>query len=310
MQYRVLGATGLRVSVLSYGASPLGGVFGDVSESDGIRTVHAALDGGINFIDVSPYYGHTKAETVLGKALQSVARDKYYLATKVGRYGENEFDFSAARVTHSVDESLQRLNTDYVDIIQCHDIEFTSLEQIVNETLPALREVVQAGKARFVGITGLPLKVFREVLSRTEVDTILSYCHYALNDTSLETLLPFLEEKRAGIINASPLSMGLLTDKTSLPDWHPAPAELRAACAEAAAHCKARGVDISQLAVQFAVANPAIHTTLVGTAKAENIEKNIAWASEPLDEELLRDVEKILSPIKNQTWPSGLPENN
>ncbi|HEX8236385.1 MAG TPA: aldo/keto reductase [Abditibacteriaceae bacterium] len=310
MQYRVLGATGLRVSVLSYGASPLGGVFGDVTESDGIRTVHTALDGGINFIDVSPYYGLTKAETVLGKALKSVSRDKYYLATKVGRYGEDEFDFSRERVTRSVDESLQRLGVDYVDIIQCHDIEFVSLDKIVNEALPALREVVRAGKARFIGITGLPLKIFPEVLGRAEVDTILSYCHYALNDTSLETLLPFLKEKRVGIINASPLSMGLLTNKTSLPDWHPAPAELRAACAQAAKHCQARGADISKLAVQFAVANEAIHTTLVGTAKAENIQKNIAWADEPLDEELLSDVQRMLSPIKNQTWPSGLPENN
>jgi aryl-alcohol dehydrogenase-like predicted oxidoreductase len=310
MRYRVLGATGLRVSVLSYGASPLGGVFGDVSESDGIRTVHTAIDGGINFIDVSPYYGHTKAETVLGKALRSIPRDKYYLATKVGRYGENEFDFSAERVTRSVDESLQRLGVEYLDIIQCHDIEFTSLDQIVNETLPALRAVVQKGKARFIGITGLPLKVFREVVDHTEVDTILSYCHYALNDTSLETLLPLLQEKKAGIINASPLSMGLLTNKTALPDWHPAPAELRVACARVAEFCQKRGVDISRLAVQFAVANEAIHTTLVGTAKAENIEKNIAWADEVLDRELLREVQKILSPIKNQTWPSGMPENN
>jgi aryl-alcohol dehydrogenase-like predicted oxidoreductase len=197
-----------------------------------------------------------------------------------------------------------------VDIIQCHDIEFVSLDQIINETLPALREVVQSGKARFVGITGLPLKVFSEVLGRAEVDTILSYCHYALNDTSLETLLPLLQEKNLGVINASPLSMGLLTNKTSLPDWHPAPEELRAACAQAAEFCQKRGVDISKLAVQFAVANEALHTTLVGTAKAKNIEQNIAWAGEPLDEELLRDIQKILSPIKNQTWPSGLPENN
>jgi L-galactose dehydrogenase len=310
MQYRVLGATGLRVSVLSYGASPLGGVFGDVTQSEGIRTVHAAVDGGINFIDVSPYYGHTKAETVLGKALQSVSRDQYYLATKVGRYGENEFDFSAARVTRSVDESLSRLGVDYVDIIQCHDIEFVPLDQIINEALPALREVVQNGKARFIGITGLPLKVFSEVLGRTELDTILSYCHYALNDTSLETLLPLFEEKNVGIINASPLSMGLLTNKTSLPEWHPSPPQIREACAEAVQFCQSRGVDIAKLAVQFTVANPAIHTTLVGTAKAENIEKNIAWADEPLDEELLRDVQKILSPIKNHTWPSGLPESN
>src|SRR3954454_6599687 len=106
MLYRPLGRTGLEVSILSYGASPLGSVFRDVDEAEGIRTVHTALDLGINFIDVSPYYGLTRAETLLGKALRGIPRERYYLATKVGRYGEDSFDFSAGRVTRSVDESL------------------------------------------------------------------------------------------------------------------------------------------------------------------------------------------------------------
>src|SRR5437763_17112478 len=106
MEYRPLGNTGLQVSALGYGASPLGSVFRPIDEAEGIRTVHLALDLGINFIDVSPYYGLTKAETVLGKALATVPRDRFTLATKVGRYGENDFDFSAARVMASVDESL------------------------------------------------------------------------------------------------------------------------------------------------------------------------------------------------------------
>lgn len=309
MQYRPLGGTGLSVSVLSYGASPLGGVFGDVNEAEGMQTVHAALDLGINFIDVSPYYGLTKAETVLGRALAGVARDRYYLATKVGRYGENTFDFSAERVTRSVDESLQRLGVEYVDLIQCHDIEFGSLDQIVEETLPALETVRAAGKARFIGITGYPLNIFRHVLERASVDTILSYCRYSLNDTALEGLLPFLRERGVGIINASPLSMGLLTERGA-PAWHPAPEELKSACAAAAAHCRARGTDIAQLAVQFAVSNPAIATTLVGTASRENIEKNVAWAGSPPDPELLAEVQAILQPVQNLAWPSGRPENS
>lgn len=309
MQYRVLDGTGWRVSVLSYGASPLGGVFGEVDESAGIRTVRAALEGGINFLDVSPYYGLTKAETVLGRALKDVPRDSYYLATKVGRYGADEFDFSAARVTKSVDESLARLGVDYVDLIQCHDIEFGSLDRIIDETLPALRRVVESGKARRIGITGLPLKVFRAVLERAEIDTILSYCHYALNDSSLEELLPTLREKQVGVINASPLSMGLLSGKTALPDWHPAPQEVREACFRAAEHCRSKGADIARLAIQFAVANPNICTTLVGTGSEENIRRNIAWSDEPLDLELLREVQEILAPIHNRSWPSGREEN-
>src|SRR5437588_5841913 len=131
MIQRPLGRTGLQLSALSYGASPLGNVFRPIDEAEGIRTVHTALDLGINFIDVSPYYGLTKAETVLGKALATVPRDRYHLATKVGRYGENEFDFSAARVTRSIEESLGRLGVETIDLIQCHDVEFGDLNQVV-----------------------------------------------------------------------------------------------------------------------------------------------------------------------------------
>ncbi|UCC53851.1 MAG: aldo/keto reductase [Anaerolineaceae bacterium] len=311
MEYRELGNTGLEVSAISFGASSLGSVFRQINESDGIRTVHMAVDLGINLIDVSPYYGLTKAETVLGKALQQIPRDSYYLATKVGRYGEriDAFDFSAERATASVDESLARLQVETIDIIQCHDIEFGALDQVVDETIPALRRLQEAGKVRFVGITALPLNAFRYVLDRIPVDTILSYCRYSLNDTGLLSLVPLCEEKGTGIINASPLSMGLLTNRGT-PDWHPAPDDIKNACAEAARFCDAKGVDIAQLAVQFSVAHPAFATTIVGTANPDNIVKNVSWAQTPIDQDLLADVQAILAPVQNKTWPSGRPENN
>jgi len=309
MRYRDLGQTGLRVSVLSYGASPLGSVFRAIDEAEGMRAVHAALDLGVNLIDVSPYYGLTRAETVLGKALRGVPRGRYYLATKVGRYGEASFDFSAVRVTASLDESLARLGVDYVDLLQCHDIEFADLDQIVNETLPALRRLQAQGKARFVGITGLPLSIFRSVLDRADVDAVLSYCHYCLNDDSLTALLPYLQLRGVGVINASPLCMGLLSDRGA-PAWHPASARLKAAAAEAAAFCRRQGADISKLAIQFSVANPSIATTLVGTASPTNLERNVRWIDEPIDASLLAAVQRILAPVHNETWPSGRPENN
>ena len=309
MEYRVLGKTGLKVSALSFGASSLGSVFRPVDEAEGIRAVQTALDLGINLIDVSPYYGLTRAETVLGKALKEIPRDQYYLATKVGRYGDDLFDFSAKRVTASVDESLARLNVDYVDIIQCHDIEFGDLDQVVNETLPALRKLEEGGKVRFVGVTGLPLKIFRYMLERAELDTILSYCHHSLNDTALDALVPDLKVKQVGIINASPLSMGLLSDRGA-PDWHPASAEIKAACARAAAFCRERGTDLSKLALQFSVAHPDLATTLVGTASPENMAKNVRWVEEPMDLDLLAQVMQMLESIHNKTWPSGRPENN
>ena len=217
MKYRTLGHTGLKVSVLGFGGSSLGNAFREIDDTEGIRTVHVAVDNGINLIDTAPFYGLTKAETVLGKALREIPRDKYLLATKVARYGykEEDFDFSAARVTRSVDESLARLGVDYVDFIQVHDMEFGSTKQIVTETIPALREVQRAGKARFVGITCLPIQLFLEVMDRVDVDQVQSYCHYCLNDTALADLLPYLQESGVAVFNSAPLAMRLLSARGS-----------------------------------------------------------------------------------------------
>ena len=273
--------------------------------------MRVALDNGINLIDTSPFYGLTKAETVLGKALCGIPRESYYLATKVGRYGYKmkDFDFSGARVARSVDESLQRLGVEYVDFIQAHDIEFGSVEQIVNEAIPVLRKLQGAGKVRFVGITALPLKLIRTVMERVELDQIQSYCHYCLNDTALNDLLPYLESKGVGIFSSAPLAMRLLSLEGP-PHWHPAPAELRARCAEAARLCQAHGGDIGKLALQFAVNQPRIHTTVIGTANSQRVLENIRHIEEPIDQDLLAAVLEILKPVRNLTWHSGRLENN
>jgi L-galactose dehydrogenase len=309
MEYRILGKTGLKVTTLSFGASSLGGAFRDVEESEGIRAVHLSLDMGINFLDVSPFYGLTKAETVLGKALKGVPRDKYILETKCGRYGQAEFDFSAQRATASVEESLGRLGIEYIDVLLCHDIEFVDLEQVITETIPALRKVQKAGKIGHVGISGLPLKIFKAVPDRVDVDALLSYCHFELNDDSLTGLIPYFKSKGIGIVNASPLGMGLLSNRGT-PDWHPAPAKVKEVCAKAAAHCKAKGANIEKLALQYAISHPEIATTLVGSGSSENMRRNITWANEPIDEQLLAETLDILKPIHNVTWSSGKPENN
>jgi L-galactose dehydrogenase len=306
---KLLGQTGLKVSPLSFGASSLGSVFHDINEAEGIRTVHEAVDGGINLIDVSPYYGLTKAETVLGKAVRELSRERFYLSTKAGRYGAEEFDFSYSRIIRSVDESLKRLNTDYVDILYLHDIEFGDMDQVLNEGIPAMLELKEQGKIRFTGVSGLPLKVFRRVLSDASVDVALSYCHYSLNDHSLLELLPLLKERGVGVVNASPLSMGLLGGGR-LPDWHPAPVKLREACKEAFDYCQAQGLSLPKLAIQYATSHPDIPTTLVSTATPRNIINNIAYANEPADEEAIRQVLRILEPVMNLSWISGKPEHN
>ncbi|MDR2913924.1 MAG: aldo/keto reductase [Tannerella sp.] len=307
MEYREIGKTGLKVSNISFGASSLGGVFHSLKEEAGIEAVYTAVDNGINFIDVSPYYGHLKAEIVLGKALKNINRERYYLSTKVGRYGKdgiNYWDYSARRSRESVFESMERLNVDYIDLINIHDIEFSDLEQVCNETLPALVDLRNEGVVKHIGITNLNLRHFKYVIDHVPegtVESVLSFCHYTLNDDSLADYLDYFESKGVGVINASPYSMGLLTER-GVPDWHPAPEALKRLAGKVIGYCKSKGVSIEQLAVSFSVTNPRIATTLFSTTNPENVLKTIKYAETPLEMDLLKDVLKIFEPGFRDTW--------
>ena len=307
MKYHEIGKTGMKVSSLGFGASSLGGVFHDLKEKQGIEAVFTAVESGINFIDVSPYYGYYKAETVLGKALKDIKRDKYYLSTKVGRYGENgvnTWDYSAKRVTASVYESMERLNVDYLDLINVHDIEFADLQQVVDETLPALVKLKEEGVVKHVGITDLQLENLKWVIDHVAegtVESILNFCHYCLCDDKLVDFLDYFEEKGVGIINASPLSMGLLTER-GVPDWHPAPKSLIDACAKAAEYCKSKNFPIEKLAMQFSVNNDRIATTLFSTTNSDNVKKNIESINEPIDWDLVKEVRDIIGDQQRVSW--------
>src|SRR5712671_4575276 len=175
MQTRQLGKTGLQLPILSFGASSLGQEFRSVKLDEALESVRVALDLGMNFIDTSPFYGRGMSEVLLGVALRDVPRDSYILGTKLGRYDLAHFDFSTKRVAESVDVSLHRLGTDHLDIVLCHDIEFVEMQQIVDETLPALRQVQKSGKVRFIGFSGYPMKIFKFICDQTDVDCALSY---------------------------------------------------------------------------------------------------------------------------------------
>lgn len=305
----MLGKTGLRVSVLGFGASPLGNVFQDVSSVEGERAVHSAVDWGVNIFDVSPYYGRTLAESRLGDALQG-RRDKVVLATKCGRYDTGAFDFSAARVTGSIEESLRRLHTDHVDLLQAHDIEFGDRSQIIDETIPAMRKIQEAGKARFIGVTGLPLKMLAVVAERGGVDVVLSYCRYnPLIRDMQRVLAPVARKRGIGLINASPLHMGILTEEGA-PPWHPAPASVREAGARVVGICRAHGVDPAVFALRFCLDNPDAATTLVGMSSVSQLESNLKAMDYKIDPELMTEVDAAVAPVLDRTWPSGRPENN
>ena len=310
MQTRLLGRTGLHVPVLSFGASSLGAEFRSVTLEEALTSVRVALESGLNFIDTSPFYGRGMSEVLLGIALKGVPRESYTLCTKLGRYDLAHFDFSAKRVAESIDVSLHRLGAGHLDIVLCHDIEFVPMQQIVDETLPALRRAQAAGKVRFIGFSGYPMKIFRFILDQTDVDCVLSYNQYTLQNTRFaDEVLPALKARGIGAMNAGPFSARLLTN-APLPAWLKEPETVKAAARKAAQLCAARGSDIAKLALQFSCAHPDIATTVAGSANPANIRQWAKWLAEPIDTELLREVQAIFAPVRNIGHLEGLPQNN
>jgi L-galactose dehydrogenase len=308
METRPLAQTGLDLSVLSFGASSIGAEFRPIDVPEALRCVRVALDRGMNYIDTAAYYGRGMSEVMLGRVLPEIPRDSYTLSTKLGRYAPQHFDFSARRVAESVDISLERMQLDHLDIVYCHDIEFVNLDLIVEETIPALRKEVDKGKVRFIGVSGYPMKIFLEMLKRADLDVVLSYNHYTLqNDMALSLVEP-CKEKNVGLINAAPFSARLLTS-ASLPQWHKATPQVREVAAKAAAHCTERGTDIAKLALQYSVANKDFTSCVTGSASPERVSQWCDWLEEPLDQQLVDEVKEILKPIHNWVYAEGLPEN-
>lgn len=257
IEYRQLGQTGMNLALIGMGGSGYGNVYRNFDEKESIDAVNYAIDCGINYIDTAYWYGQGQSELFLGKALKNIPRDKFFIGTKVGRYESKAtemFNFSAEKVTKSAEESLQRLQLDYVDILQIHDVEFApSIDVIVNETLPAIDHLRKRGLCRFVGITGYPIDALREVLERSAVtiDSALSYCRLTLWDPSLIEHFSYFQSKGVPLINASPIGMGLLASAPLQP-WHPASDEIKQACVQAVKHCEEEGVNISRLAIHYA----------------------------------------------------------
>ena len=281
-------------------------VIGSGTMGNGIAHVFAQHGFAVNLIDTSPYYGQTRSESVLGEVLSNGLRDKVYLCSKAGRNGYADFDFTPAAMERSVEASLKRLRADHLDILIAHDIEFASdFEAVFTDTAAVLHKLKKSGKCRFVGMSGLPLGILRTAIERCNLDVVISYTHYTLQNQRLVTeLLPTAESHGVGVMNASPLCMGLLSDGGP-PDWHLGPAELKTAGKRAAELCQNRGVSLAMLGMQFCNTEPRIATTISGAARADEFEANVRALETPIDEELLRDVRAAFAPVKDVTWKSG-----
>jgi L-galactose dehydrogenase len=309
VQYRELGRTGLSVSVVGFGTSPLGETFGAVDERDAIASVRHALDSGITFFDSSPSYGQGLAERRLGEALKG-HRDEVVVGTKAGRYSANDFDFSPGRIRDSLEQSLRLLGTDCVDLFQLHNIEFADLDGVINDAYHEMVRLRAAGKCRFIGVTGYPIAALRRVIQETDLDVALSYAHFTLLDSCLQqSLLPLARERGVGLSNATAVSLGLLTPagaKIKLPVSD----DLLAAARRIVQECARLGVDVSFLANQYAIQRSGCPTTLIGTVNPHHLESAVAAATTPIDDQLLHQVLEAAGPATERHWRSGRPENN
>ena len=304
MRYQPIGSTGVIVSELGFGCAPLGNLYGDLQEAAAHCTVHAALDAGITLFDTSIYYGEMLSEAVLGRALAG-RRDAAIISTKAGRNGPDRFDYSRPAMLRSLESSLQRLKTDYVDIMFAHDIEFGDPRVVLGECYESLLAMKRDGLCRAIGMSALPLQVLRRAIGTCELDVIITYCHGTLNDDAmLNDLLPLAQERGVAVINASPTSMGLLTEVGPQP-WHPAGERIKQVARAAATAATAGGHSISRTSLSWTFRLPGVVSTLIGAKNETELASSLEALATPPDSDALALLQSALAPIHNMTWPSG-----
>uniref|UniRef100_A0A7I4YBH6 Aldo_ket_red domain-containing protein n=1 Tax=Haemonchus contortus TaxID=6289 RepID=A0A7I4YBH6_HAECO len=300
MPYRRLGQTEMIVSKICFGSAPIGGMFGNVDDSI-TQIVETALRNGINFIDTAYWYGQSRNDNVF-----SVGRFELDYA--------RTFDFRADKVLESLTNSLKRLKLTYIDVcfVQIHDADFTPQENIIlYETLEALEMARHSGKIRYIGLTGYELGKLGSIIdcSAVKIDVLLTYCHGSLNDNSIGEFIPLFKRQGVGILNGSPLSMGLLTERGP-PPWHPAADFIKEACLAATHYCMSKNISISKLALSYALELPGCSACVVGMDSIQQVRDNIALCTTTLltdVEQRVRDriMRRYFDRLENAGW-SGM----
>lgn len=293
MHTTTFGRTGLTVSALGLGGASIGGAYGPVvDEPEALRTVLAAVERGINFIDTAPLYGMGQSEERIGRALkEGHARDKVILATKVG-YLPAGLGYDRATTVAAVEASLARLQTDRIDLIQIHEADRVPLAQAVEETLAGFRLLHAAGKVRFVGITGDDVAKLARLADTGLFDSVQTFRHYTpLNRSAAETLLPTAARHAMGVINGSPLGMGLLSGGDPREMSRPASPDVVARIDCLRALAARLGVSLPELAIRFSLSQPGISVTIPGTKSVARLEENVgAWRAGPLPADVLAEI--------------------
>jgi L-galactose dehydrogenase len=296
MHYRTLGRTNWRVSVLGLGGAAIGEEFGSISETEATRTIHTAIDHGINFLDTAAQYGRGESERRFGRALTGGKRQQVYLATKAVMRG-TPYDY--ATTIASVEASLTRLQTDYIDLIQLHEAETTTFEVAYNGCIAAFLDLKKAGKVRAIGVNARTIDVLIPYIETDHIDTVLVYCRYMLIDTTLyDRLIPLTQQHGIGVINGSPLGMGIMTDTPApfLADQHQllAEAERRK---NLLTHLRQPGPNgFVEATMRMSLTAPEIAITLTGAAHTDQLLQNVAYCDGdgPTDAERA-DVHRLFS---------------
>ncbi|KAN0117573.1 Aldo/keto reductase [Hyaloscypha variabilis] len=277
----------------------------DVSSLPCNAIISRALSLGVTAFDTSPYYG--PSESLLGSALLAAnhPRTSYQILTKVGRIGGAEFDYSPEWIRYSIQRSLQRLNTTYLDVVYCHDVEFVSAEEVLGAVKELRRIRDEEGTIKYVGISGYPVPLLVELAELVKresgegLDAVMSYANFTLQNEGLKGALKRLEDAGVGCVpNASPLGMGLLRSK-GVPvggkgDFHPAPLELRAKVLEAARWVEGKGEKLEVVSIRWGLENwaregarlggvGAIGVSVMGVSNLEELEETMRVWNSALD---------------------------
>ncbi|HEX3392054.1 MAG TPA: aldo/keto reductase family protein [Solirubrobacteraceae bacterium] len=312
MNYRKLGSSGIEVSEISLGSWLT--YSGGVEREQAQACVKAAFEEGINFIDTANVYGRGAAETVLGEALSGYERSSYVLATKVYfQMSDTDRGLSAEQIHKQIDASLKRLQTDYVDLYQCHRYdEDTPLE----ETMQALSEVVRAGKARHIGFSEWPVQRIEESLALPGVERwVSSQPQYSMLWRAPEAeVIPLCEREQISQIVWSPLGQGVLTGKYR-PGEQP-PADSRAASESMSGFmdrlmqdpvleavqrlrpvAEQAGMTMPQLALAWVLRQPNVASAIVGASRPEQVRANASASGLTLDTQTLAAVDEALNGV-------------
>jgi aryl-alcohol dehydrogenase-like predicted oxidoreductase len=303
MEYKVLGKTNLRVGVIGLGTMVHAGHFGPMSDAESLSAIDAALDLGVNFIDTSDAYGAGYSETLLGKALKG-KRDKVILATKGGNVmvGPNrgKTDFSAAYISRVMDESLMRLQTDYVDLYQLHNPNVEIIER--GEVWELLAQRKKEGKIRHYGVSINKIEEGLATLKSGRSDTIQIEYNMLVQDPAQE-LFPLAQKANVGVIARVPLRRGLLSGKFTPADQQRFQGEdVRArnfagdlftkelTKVEALRFLAKPGRSLAQAAIAFCIAHPAVGVVIPGARNAQQMRENAAAVDQKLTSQELAKV--------------------